>query len=41
LETLAHQYVASLAIGGPVLLSQAQIAEALGAFAGYGLQEGA
>jgi L-fuculose-phosphate aldolase len=37
LETLARQYVHSLAIGGPVLLSDAEIAEAAAQFVGYGL----
>jgi len=36
LEALAHQLVHALAIGGPVLLSAAEIAEAAAAFAGYG-----
>lgn len=36
LEALAHQHVHALAIGGPVLLSAAEIAEAAAAFAGYG-----
>lgn len=39
LETLAHQYVNVMQIGGPVLLSDAEITEALDAFAGYGLQD--
>lgn len=38
LETLARQYVASLTIGGPVLLSDAEMAEAQAQFKGYGLQ---
>jgi L-fuculose-phosphate aldolase len=39
LETLARQYWTALQIGGgPVLLSEAEIAEALQAFSGYGLQ---
>ena len=38
LETLAHQYFNALQIGGGVVLSQAEIAVALDAFAGYGLQ---
>jgi L-fuculose-phosphate aldolase len=33
LETLAQQYVLSLAAGGPVLLSEAEIAAAIGQFA--------
>jgi L-fuculose-phosphate aldolase len=39
LETIARQYYHSLLIGGPVLLSDAQIAEALAGFASYGVQE--
>ncbi|HEU0222875.1 MAG TPA: class II aldolase/adducin family protein [Paracoccaceae bacterium] len=39
LETIARQYVLSLQIGGPVLLSEAEIAETLKGFATYGLQE--
>ncbi|MBV8566326.1 MAG: class II aldolase/adducin family protein, partial [Methylobacteriaceae bacterium] len=39
LETIAKQYYMSLLIGGPVLLSEAQIAETREAFAGYGLQD--
>lgn len=39
LETLARQYVTTLALGGPVLLSEAEIAEARRAFATYGLRE--
>lgn len=39
LETLARQYCQSLAIGGPVLLSDAEIEDALSAFAGYGLRK--
>lgn len=38
LETLAQQYCISISIGGPVLLSDADIDETLSAFAGYGLQ---
>ncbi|TVQ57361.1 MAG: class II aldolase [Rhodobacteraceae bacterium] len=41
LETIAKQYYLSLAIGGPVLLSDAEIGETLDAFAGYGLQDDA
>jgi L-fuculose-phosphate aldolase len=37
LETLARQYILSLAIGGPAILSDAEIAETLAAFAGYGV----
>lgn len=36
LETLARQYVISLTIGGPEILSEAEIAEALDAFKDYG-----
>lgn len=36
LETLARQYLLSLASGGPTLLTDAQIAEAIEAFKGYG-----
>ncbi|MCI4663392.1 MAG: class II aldolase/adducin family protein [Neomegalonema sp.] len=39
LETLAKQYYLTLAIGGPVLLSDAQIAETAAGFSSYGLQE--
>ncbi len=39
LETLARQYCQSLTIGGPVLLSDAEIEDALSAFAGYGLRK--
>ncbi len=39
LETIAMQYTLSLAHGGPVLLSDTQIADALGGFAHYGLQD--
>lgn len=38
LEALAHQYVHSLMIGGPELLSQAEVDEAAAAFAGYGVR---
>lgn len=38
LETLARQYVVSLSIGKPVILSEAEIAETLEGFASYGLQ---
>ena len=40
LETLAKQYCLSLSIGGPVVLTDAEIAEAVRGFAGYGLQDG-
>ena len=36
LETLARQYLLSLAAGGPVLLDECEMAEARQAFAGYG-----
>lgn len=39
LETLARQYVTALRIGDPVILSDAQIADAARRFAGYGLRE--
>lgn len=39
LETLARQYWQALQVGTPVILSEAQIAETLAAFAGYGLAE--
>ena len=39
LETIAKQYYLSLAIGGPVLLSDQQIDEALDGFSTYGLQD--
>lgn len=39
LETIAKQYLLSLTIGGPVILSDEQIAETLVSFASYGLQE--
>lgn len=38
LETIAKQYYLSLAIGGPVLLSDAEIGEVKEAFSGYGLR---
>lgn len=38
LETIARQYYHALLIGGPVLLSDAEIEETLEAFATYGLQ---
>jgi L-fuculose-phosphate aldolase len=39
LETIARQYVLSLQIGGPVVLSDADIAAVLPGFASYGLQD--
>jgi L-fuculose-phosphate aldolase len=39
LETIAKQYYLSLAIGGPNLLSDAQIQDTLDAFGGYGVQD--
>ncbi|TCO74124.1 class II aldolase/adducin family protein [Rhodovulum euryhalinum] len=39
LEALARQYYLSLCIGGPVLLSDAQIAEAMQGFSSYGVQD--
>nr|WP_319383628.1 class II aldolase/adducin family protein [uncultured Roseibium sp.] len=41
LETIAKQYYLSLAIGGPVLLSDAAIDDTHRGFAGYGLQDDA
>lgn len=38
LEALARQYCISLSLGGPVLLDDAEIAEALDRFGGYGLR---
>ncbi len=38
LETLAKQYCLSLTIGGPVVLTDAEVAEAARGFANYGLQ---
>jgi L-fuculose-phosphate aldolase len=38
LETIARQYYLSLAIGGPVLLSEAEIGETTAAFGNYGVQ---
>lgn len=38
LETLARQYYLTLAIGGPVLLSADEMAEAIASFGSYGLQ---
>ncbi len=39
LETIARQYYHSLLIGGPVLLSDAEIAETAAGFASYGVQD--
>ena len=39
LETIAKQYYHTLLIGGPVLLSSADIAETMESFSTYGLQE--
>jgi L-fuculose-phosphate aldolase len=39
LETIARQYYLTLAIGGPVLLSEADIAETASAFGSYGVQD--
>jgi len=39
LETIARQYYLSLAIGGPVLLSQAEIAETMAGFGSYGVRD--
>lgn len=39
LETIAKQYYHSLLIGGPVILSDEEIAETAKGFAGYGLQD--
>lgn len=39
LETIAHQYLLTLAIGGPVLLRPVEIEDTLAAFAGYGLRQ--
>ncbi len=36
LETIARQYWQALLIGGPVLLSEAEVAEAAAKFGGYG-----
>ena len=38
LETLAQQYFNTLLIGGPVLLNEAEIADAARSFASYGVQ---
>lgn len=40
LETLARQHYQALLIGGPVLLTKKEIAEAAAAFAGYGHKSG-
>jgi len=39
LETIARQYYLALAIGGPVLLTEAEISEAAAAFGSYGAQD--
>lgn len=39
LETLAKQYVLSLQVGGPVLLTESEIEDALAGFAAYGQSE--
>jgi len=39
LETIARQYYLTLAIGGPVLLNEAQIGETAAAFGSYGVQD--
>jgi L-fuculose-phosphate aldolase len=39
LETLARQYFNTLQIGGPVLLSEAEIADAAKSFGSYGMQD--
>lgn len=39
LETIARQYYLTLAIGGPVLLSDAEIAETAQGFSSYGVQD--
>jgi len=39
LETIARQYYLTLAIGGPVLLSEADISETAAAFGSYGVQD--
>jgi L-fuculose-phosphate aldolase len=39
LETIARQYYLSLAIGGPVLLNEAEIDETVAAFDDYGVQD--
>jgi L-fuculose-phosphate aldolase len=40
LETIAKQYYLSLAIGGPVLLREPEIADTAKSFGSYGLQDG-
>ncbi len=40
LEAIARQYWHSLLIGGPVLLTEAEIADTMEGFGSYGLQEG-
>jgi len=39
LETIARQYYLALAIGGPVLLTEADVNEAAAAFSSYGMQD--
>jgi len=39
LETIARQYFNTLLIGGPVILSDAEIAEAAKKFGTYGVQD--
>jgi L-fuculose-phosphate aldolase len=39
LETIARQYYLALTIGGPVLLSDAEIAETADAFGSYGVKD--
>ena len=39
LEALAKQYCLSLSVGGPVILSDAEITETLEGFSGYGLRD--
>jgi L-fuculose-phosphate aldolase len=39
LETIARQYYLTLAIGGPVLLSEADIRETAAAFGSYSVQD--
>ena len=39
LETIARQYYHTLAIGGPVLLTEAEIADTAASFSTYGLQD--
>jgi L-fuculose-phosphate aldolase len=39
LEAIARQYYQSLTIGGPVLLTDAQIAETVAGFSSYGVQD--